>query len=96
MSAKLPIRSLADLTKAISGNGPGDLELQASVACPYPITLPPGFSLSGVNKDVSVLSFCNGDGLGLTANNRVASLTIIATPADRAIYTQTGFSDMGT
>jgi hypothetical protein len=95
MSAKLPIRSLADLTKAISGNVPGDLELQASVACPYPITLPPGFSLSGVNKDVSVLSFCNGDGLGLTANNRVASLTIIATPADRAIYTQTGFSDMG-
>ena len=98
MSAKLPnFRWLADLTKAISGNGPGDLELQASVGLSLSDHASAGiFAPAAVNKDVSVLSGLEmATELGLTTNNRVASLTIIATPADRAIYTQTGFSDMG-
>lgn len=90
-----PITSLADLVAALSERGPRTLELQTSVACPFSITLPPGFALTGKDKDSSVLGFCNGDGIGLTADNRVANLTIIATPTARAIYTQVGFSDMG-
>jgi hypothetical protein len=43
-----------------------------------------------------VLSFSNGDGIGLTANNQVSGITIIAMPGARAIYTQAGISDMGT
>ncbi|MGB6759870.1 MAG: hypothetical protein WBE82_18610, partial [Xanthobacteraceae bacterium] len=66
------------------------------MACPYSIVLPPGFSLTGKDKDHCVLSFSNGDGIGLTANNRVSGITIIAMPSARAIYTQTGISDMGT
>ena len=89
------IASLADLMAALSERSPRTLELQTSVACPFSITLPPGFALTGKDKDSAILVFANGDGIGLTADNRIANLTIIATPAARAIYTQTGISDMG-
>lgn len=95
-SPVIPVASLTDLMAALAGAGPRTLELQTSVACPYSITLPPGFALTGKDKDRSVLIFGNGDGIALTANNRVANLTVAATPAARAIYTQTGFVDMGT
>ena len=90
-----PITSLADLVATLSEKGPRTLELQTSVACPFSITLPPGFALTGKDKDSCILLFGNGDGIGLTTDNRLANLTIVATPAARAIYTQTGFSDMG-
>ncbi|HKW77435.1 MAG TPA: hypothetical protein VJN64_18015 [Terriglobales bacterium] len=89
------VTSLADLMAVLSEKGPRTLELQTSVTCPFSITLPPGFALTGKDKDRCILAFCNGDGIGLTADNRIASLTIVATPASRAIYTQTGYSDMG-
>ena len=80
---------------ALSEKGPRTLELRTSVACPFSITLPPDFSLTGKNENNCILGFCNGDGIGLTANNRIANLIIIAAPAARAIYTQTGFTNMG-
>jgi hypothetical protein len=80
-SPSTPITSLATLMSALSGVGPRNLDLQTSVTCPYSITLPPGFSLTGRDKDRCVLSFSNGDGVGLTANNQVSGITIIAIPA---------------
>jgi hypothetical protein len=94
-ASTIPVASLTELMSALSGSGPCTIKLTTSVACPYSITLPPGFSLVGTDKDRCVLSFCNGDGLGLTADNRIADITLIATPAARAIYTQTGIADMG-
>ncbi|MGA7072228.1 hypothetical protein [Bradyrhizobium sp.] len=91
-----PVTSLGTLMSALSGAEPRNLDLQTSVACPYSITLPPGFSLMGKDKDRCVLSFSNGDGIGLTANNQVSGITIIAMPGARAIYTQAGIADMGT
>lgn len=91
----IPISSLADLMAALSEKRSRVLELQTSVACPFPITLPSGFVLTGKGKDSCILSFCNGDGIGLTANNSVANMTILTTPTARAIYTQTGLPDMG-
>lgn len=90
-----PVHSLADLSRALAQPEPCNLLLQTSVLSPYSITLPPGFSLTGKDKNSCVLSFSNGDGIGLTADNRVENMTVIATPAARAIYTQTGLSDMG-
>ena len=90
-----PVASLVELMSALSGAEPCVLELQTSLACPHSITLPPGVSLIGADKDRCILSFGNGDGIGLTANNRVANLTVIAAPAARAIYTQAGIADMG-
>ncbi|HKT32509.1 MAG TPA: hypothetical protein VJS89_08470 [Gammaproteobacteria bacterium] len=90
------INSLTELMSALSTGEPCVLELQTSVACPHSITLPPGFSLTGADKNRCILSFGNGDGIGLTANNRVSDLTLIAPPNARAIYTQAGIADMGT
>jgi hypothetical protein len=90
------IESLADLSRALAQSQPCELQLQTSVLSPYAITLPPGFSLTGKDKDGCILSFGNGDGIGLTANNAVENLTVVATPAARAIYAQTGIADMGT
>lgn len=91
----VPVASLAELMAALTETGPRTLELRTSVSCPYSITLPPGCALTGKDKDSCILVFGNGDGVGLTTNNRVANLTIAATPAARAIYTQTGLADMG-
>jgi hypothetical protein len=90
-----PIDSFADLMKALAQLEPCNLQLATSILSPYSITLPPGFSLTGRDKDSCILSFCNGDGIGLTADNRVENLTVMTTPAARAIYTQTGLPDMG-
>ena len=91
-----PIDSLADLMNVLAQPEPCNLQLQASIVSPYSITLPPGFSVTGKDEDSCMLSFCNGDGIALTADNRVANLTVMTTPSARAIYTQTGLSDMGT
>ena len=90
-----PIDSLADLMKALARGEPRNLQLQTSILSPYSIALPPGFSLSGRNKESCILSFSNGDGIALTADNRVTNLTVMTTPSARAIYTQTGLPDMG-
>ena len=91
----IPVESLADLSTALARLEPCKLQLQTSVLCPYSITLPPGVWLTGKDRDSCILSFCNGDGVGLTADNGVENLTVLATPAARAIYTQTGLPDMG-
>jgi hypothetical protein len=91
----IPIESLTDLSRALAQPEPCNLHLQTSILSPYSIALPPGFHLTGRDKDSCMLSFSNGDGVGLTANNRIENLTIMATPAARAIYTQTGLPDMG-
>ncbi len=90
-----PIDSFADLMKALAQREPCNLQLQTSILSPYSITLPPGFSLTGKDKDRCIFSFCNGDGIGLTADNRVTNLTVMTTPAARAIYTQAGLVEMG-
>lgn len=94
-STTVAITSLADLVAGLAKEGPRTLEVQASIACPFSVTLPPGVSLTGKDKEQCILVFANGDGVGLTADNRVANLTILTTPGARAIYTQTGFADMG-
>ena len=90
-----PIASLADLMNALAAREPRTLELQTSVACAYSITLPPGFALVGKHEDRAVLGFGNGDGIALTADNRVANLTVLAPPTARAICKQAGRRDMG-
>ncbi|MBW8824144.1 MAG: hypothetical protein JF567_07950 [Xanthomonadales bacterium] len=94
-SQRIAVASLGELMAALAGNGPRAIELTTAIACPHSITLPPGCSLAGTDKDRCILSFCNGDGIGLTADNRVSGITVVAAPATRAIYTQAGLPDMG-
>ncbi|WP_184543235.1 hypothetical protein [Mucilaginibacter sp. FT3.2] len=93
---KTKISSLTDLTAALDTNIPQNLELQTSILCPYAIVLPVGFSLTGVNKESCIISFNNSDGIGLTANNEVADLTIQTNPNNRAIYILSNHADLGT
>jgi hypothetical protein len=89
------ISSLVQLVQALASNQPQVLELQTSILCPYAIILPSGYSLTGADKDKCILSFNNGDGIGVTANNTIQNLTIMTTPACRAIFSTTGLADMG-
>ena len=91
----VPIETLADLLKGLTQREPCNLQLQTSILSPHSITLPPGFWLTGKDKDACMLSFSDGDGIGLTADNRVERLTVMTTPSARAIYARTGLSDLG-
>lgn len=93
---KTTINSLTDLMTALNNNAPANLELQTSILCPYSIVLPIGFSITGVDKESCIISFNNSDGIGLTANNEVANLTIQTNPNNRAIYTLSNYPDLGT
>jgi hypothetical protein len=90
------INSLLELLASLGNPQPATLELQTSILCPYSITLPSGFSLSGADKEKCILSFSNSDGIGLTANNEVSNLIIQTNPGNRAIYLLSNFPDLGT
>ncbi|CAL1518797.1 hypothetical protein [Chitinophaga sp. MM2321] len=92
---KIPIHSLIDLMTALGNNTPANLVLQTSILCPYSIVLPVGFSITGLDKERCIISFNNSDGIGLTANNEIADLTIQTNPNNRAIYTLSNHADLG-
>lgn len=93
---KTKINSLTDLMAALNNSAPQKLELQTSILCPYSIVLPVGFSLTGSDQEKCIISFNNSDGIGLTANNEVANLTIQTNPNNRAIYALSNHPDLGT
>ena len=70
------IYSLVELLAALSNPQPATLELQTSILCPYSITMPSGFKITGAVKEECILSFSNSDGIGLTGNNEVLNLII--------------------
>lgn len=76
-------------------SGAKEIEIQTSILSPSSVILPPGVKLSGVDKHKSILSFNNGDGIGLTANNEVSTLTVIAPHSQRAIYALSDRASLG-
>lgn len=93
---KYRISSLVEFTTALKSKFPAVLEIGTSLLFPYSVILPPGFSLRGVDKEKCILSFNNGDGIGLTADNEISNLIIQANPSNRAIYTLSDRADLGT
>lgn len=92
---KTKINSLADLMAALDQKTPQNLEIQTSILCPYSIVLPIGFKITGTNKESCIISFNNGDGIGLTADNEISNLTIQTNSNNRAVYTLSNHSDLG-
>lgn len=82
----IKIFTLLELIAALNGNTPATLELHASILSPVPITLPAGFNLTGADKERCVISFGNGGGIALTADNQISDLIIQTDPNSRAIY----------
>lgn len=93
---KAKINSFEELIAALDQDTPLNIEVQTSILCPYAIVLPVGFSLTGLDRDRSILSFSNSDGIGLTANNEVSNLNIQTNPGNRAIYLLSHQADLGT
>lgn len=89
------VNSLIELNEAMKSKQPVNIELQTSILSPNSIILPEGFKLTGANKNRCILSFNNGDGIGLTANNEVSNLTISVNPNNRAIYLLSNQEDLG-
>ncbi len=94
-SMKHQIYSLIELAVALKSQVPAELEIHASLLIPYALILPPGFSMKGVDPQKNILSFNNGDGIGLTADNEISDLTIQTSPSHRAIYTLSNHVDLG-
>lgn len=92
---KTKISSLTDLMTALNSTTPTNLEIQTSILCPYTIILPLGFSLTGADQEKCIISFNNGDGIGLTSNNEIANLTIQTSPNNRAIYILSNHPNLG-
>lgn len=95
-NAKLSISTLTQFMAALRSPAPATLEIRASILFPFPITLPAGFRLMGADLTKAILSFSHGDGIGLTADNELANLTIQAGSANRAVYTLSDREDLGT
>ncbi|SEU05882.1 hypothetical protein [Hymenobacter actinosclerus] len=90
------IFTLVELLAALNDPQPATLELQASILCPSSIILPAGFNIIGADKEKCMLSFSVGDGIGLTANNEISTITVQTNPGNRAIYVQGNSPDLGT
>jgi len=90
------ISTANELLAAINDQSAKVLEIQTSLLLPYSVTLPPGMTLRGMDPQKCVLSFNNGDGIGLTADNEVSNLTILAGHSHRAIFALSDRPDLGT
>ncbi|MBS1971171.1 MAG: hypothetical protein JSU04_12735 [Bdellovibrionales bacterium] len=93
---KQKIHTANELLAAINNPASRVLELQTSLLLPFSLTLPPGVHLRGVDQQKCVLSFNNGDGIGLTADNEIANLTVLAPHSHRAIFALSDRADLGT
>lgn len=96
MSSNIVVSSLNELMNALSSLEPVVIEISTSITCPYSITLPKRFSLVGRDKNTCLLIFNNSDGIALTADNKVETLTVLTTPNSRAFFIKTGLQNMGT
>ncbi|MHC0035285.1 hypothetical protein [Pseudoneobacillus sp. C159] len=75
-NTKVTIR--LELLNAIYENVPQVLEVQGSILSPHSIPLPEGYQLTRKNIDSCIVSFNNSDGFGVTRNNTISNLTVLA------------------
>lgn len=88
------VRTLNELIVAL-GERIDQISITAAIVSPHDIVLPEGASLRGEGEGASLL-FSEGGGIGLTRNNSVRSLRLLAAAKSRAIYLRAGTEDFGT
>lgn len=86
------VNTFGELVTALQNQQPLQIILQSTIVCPFSITLPSGFSISGGSRP-QMLCFNIADGLGLTHNNTVSNLIIQVNPSYRAIYLAGDYSN---
>jgi len=90
----MSVETLEQLVMALRSN-PTLVEVNASITVPVSLVVPAGCRLVGKGPQ-SALIFPNTDGLRLRENTSVESLSVLATPAARAIALEPGVEDFGT
>ncbi|MDD7464194.1 MAG: hypothetical protein SOW41_03795 [Anaerococcus sp.] len=89
----MKVKDFVELYEAIE-NDEKDIELINSIGAPKGIKLKPGQKIRGKDENI-LLSFIDGDGIGLTNNNEVSNLSIQTSPSNRAIYLNSTEEDLG-
>jgi hypothetical protein len=88
------VRSKSELLEALARRAPSILIRGAlrDVAC---FALPPGANLRGEDASASIYFAEGEDGVRLTADNRIADLSLLASPRQRALFCDTEQTSLG-
>ncbi|MDY6018784.1 MAG: hypothetical protein SPJ15_03905 [Anaerococcus sp.] len=89
----MQVKDFTELYQAVE-SGEEEIELINSIGAPNGIKLKAGQKIKGKDKNI-LLSFINGDGLGLSKDNEISNLSIQTSPSNRAIYLDSVEKDLG-
>jgi hypothetical protein len=90
------VDSSSQLLEAVSSNGPSRIVVRGHFRDTPSFRLNPGQSLESDGGEQGCIEFIsNADGLGMTRDNRVQGLTLIASECRRAIFNDTTCSSLG-
>ncbi|MDY3118406.1 MAG: hypothetical protein SOW18_02575 [Peptoniphilus sp.] len=90
----MKVRDFTELYESVE-SGERDIEVVNSIGAPKGFKLQKGQRIRGKDETI-LLSFINGDGIGLTGDNEVADLSIQTSPSARGIYLDSTEEDLGT
>ncbi|QZT38591.1 hypothetical protein K5X82_06775 [Halosquirtibacter xylanolyticus] len=91
----IKVNSLNDFLNALKSQEPVNIELQSSILFPCSLHLPEGFTITGVSKERSIMSFNSSEGVGLTKDNSIEGVSVLCNPNSRAIFIVGNDSDLG-
>ncbi len=72
-----------------------EIEVVNSIGLPKGFKLPKGTKLYGKDRNI-LLSFINGDGIGLSGDNEISNISIQTASFNRGIYVESQEEDLGT
>lgn len=88
------VRSFAELQNALLEQA-SEIVVENTILCYHSIILPQHTTLRGADGKVVLLSFSNGDGVGVSVGNTVRDLSIQTTADQKAIYATVCEVDLG-
>ncbi|MQS76485.1 hypothetical protein [Companilactobacillus halodurans] len=91
------VNNFIELVEAISTNEP-KIEIKRNITVNYPLIISPNTKLVGIpqeNKSLPALIFQDSDGIGVTQDNQISDLSILAPSEKRAIFSASFSEDLG-
>ena len=89
------VATVAELQAAVEGGHALQVVVSAPIANVPSLRLAPGQALAGIDTEAALRFAPGGDGLELSADNRVHGLRLFADPDRRAIFNDTGVDALG-
>lgn len=88
------VTSFEQLKLALSNQTPM-ICVEGSIPCHHSLMLPAGTQLLGNADKLCMLSFSNGDGVGVSQDNVIKDLSIVCPTQNRAIYNTSSEANLG-